>query len=331
MAELENNIVPQMNDLLYWNRYVDDTFAFVKPVTEYTIQELLNKYHPSIKFTYECEDSNKIPFLDVLITKEDDGTLQTSVFRKITNTEVYMNWHSYAPKAWKVATLRSLIKRAYRISSTESALSQELDHLKKAFVEINQYPKKLIEQTIASEKEYYGKNKDQKNNKENDDKDTITLNLPYAGENGENIIKKLKKDVTNALRKTDGIKTRVVYKAKKLSERFPIKDKTELKHLHNVVYHVKCPNEKCKSEYIGQTRCRVGKRATEHNKTDKNSHILKHSEKTKHRRAWLKDFKVRGQGYQSNFKRKISESLFVREIKPDLNVQKDAYKLSLFH
>ena len=243
-----------------------------------------------------------------------------------------MNWHSYAPKAWKIATLKSLIKRAFMISSTDSTLTQELDHLKKAFGEINQYPEKLIEQTIENEKENYQNNKEQKNNneKENEDKDTITLNLPYAGENGENIIKRLKKYVANALGKNENRMMRIIYKAKKLSTRFPIKDKTNLKHRYNVVYHIKCPDKKCKSEYIGQTKCRVGKRAAEHNKSDKNSHVLKHSKKTKHRRVWLKDFKVRGQGYQTNFKRKISESLFIREFKPDLNVQKDAYKLSLF-
>ena len=48
MAELENDIVPQLRDLSNWNRYVDDTFAFVKQGKEKAVLEELNRYHPSI-------------------------------------------------------------------------------------------------------------------------------------------------------------------------------------------------------------------------------------------------------------------------------------------
>ena len=44
-------------------------------------------------------------------------------------------------------------------------------------------------------------------------------------------------------------------------------------------------------------------------------------------KEWLEDFKVLGSGYSSDFKRKISESLF---IEAGL-VQKTAFKLSLFN
>ena len=142
----------------------------------------------------------------------------------------------------------------------------------------------------------------------------------------------MKKDITNVAKKGNkNVSIRIVYKAQKLGAKFPAKDKTKPKHIHNVVYHAQCPNKKCKSEYTGQTRCRLGKRVIQHNRTDKNSHLLKHAKTTRHRRVWLNDFKIIGQGYQSNFKRRISEALFIKNSKPDLNVQKDAYKLSLFN
>ena len=65
--------------------------------------------------------------------------------------------------------------------------------------------------------------------------------------------------------------------------------------------------------------------------TDQQSHIFKHSKKSKHRKIRLTDFKIIGKGYRSDFTRKISESLFIKELKPDLNVQKESYKLSLFN
>ena len=49
------------------------------------------------------------------------------------------------------------------------------------------------------------------------------------------------------------------------------------------------------------------------------------------RRVFLPDVKIIGKRYRTNFRRKISEVLFIKELKPDLNVQKDAFKLKLFN
>ena len=125
-------------------------------------------------------------------------------------------------------------------------------------------------------------------------------------------------------------KIRIIYNTQKLSSRFPTKDKTDQKHLHNVVYRVHCPQPNCKSTYIGQTKCRLLKRVIQHNKVDKKSHILIHSNTSHHNRVWLNDFTLLGRGYKSNFKRQISEALYIKELTPDLNIQKDAYRLKLY-
>ena len=130
---------------------------------------------------------------------------------------------------------------------------------------------------------------------------------------------------------TKRVSVNTMYNSRKLSTRFKIKHKTKLEHMHNVVYYVPCPNKKCKSDYIGETKRCQGKRTNEHRRKDKKSHVLQHTERTKHKRVSLSDFKILGQGYRSNFRRKISESLFIKRLKPDLNVQKDSYKLSLFN
>ena len=113
---------------------------------------------------------------------------------------------------------------------------------------------------------------------------------------------------------------RITYKSSTLSDKFQLKDRTKFEHNHNVTYKIECPNKKCKSTYGGQTKCRIGKRIAEHNGRDKASHVYCHSKKTKHRRVWLKDVKIIGKGYTSNFKRRISESLHIKEIKPDRNM-----------
>ena len=143
------------------------------------------------------------------------------------------------------------------------------------------------------------------------------------------MIRKLKRTVENNSR--NNIKLQVTYKPSKLSSRFNVKDKIRFEHQHNVSYHIKCPNKNCDSNYVGQTKCRIMKRTLQHKEKDNASHILQHSKVTKHRRVAICDVKVLGKGYKSNFKRRISESLFIKEIAPDLNKQKDAFTLKLFN
>ena len=72
-------------------------------------------------------------------------------------------------------------------------------------------------------------------------------------------------------------------------------------------------------------------RTSEHNSKDEKSHVLIHSKKTKHRWVFLQNVQILGRGYRTNFRRKISEALYIKELEPDLNVQKEAYKLKLFN
>ena len=341
MCELENVLVPTLtNNMDMWTRYVDDTFAFVKINKQDEILEKINSFHPSIKFTYEKEKNQSISFLDVLVKRDNEDKLNTSIYRKPTSNDIYINWYAHSPNAWKIATLKNLIKRAFCISSTKLLLETELKYLKYVFCTYNQYPEKLVDDIIRSEREYQVKKltkevENQRNNLNDVSDDVITLTLPYGGNIGDNIISKMKKNISKVIsvmpKKNKNTKIRVIYKAKKLGSKFKIKDQTKLQHMHNVVYNGKCHTESCISHYGGQTKCRLGKRIIQHNRTDKNSHLLKHANETGHQRVWLEDFKILGSGYASNFKRKISESLFINEIKPDLNIQKTAFKLSLFN
>ncbi|GJQ86455.1 hypothetical protein Trydic_g10362 [Trypoxylus dichotomus] len=71
-----------------WLRYVDDTFV-IWPHGEEEINGLLqhlNGLEESIKFTMELEVGNRVPFLGVLVYKQSDGTLRTTVYKKPTHT-----------------------------------------------------------------------------------------------------------------------------------------------------------------------------------------------------------------------------------------------------
>ena len=67
------------------------------------------------------------------------------------DNNIFMNWHSYSPRSWKIGTVKNLVQRAIMISSTEILLKMELDHLTKVFHENNQYPLNITKSIIAEE------------------------------------------------------------------------------------------------------------------------------------------------------------------------------------
>ena len=77
---------------LFGGGYIDDIFL----VWEYgeealtNFNEELNAFHPTVKFTSEWSNKN-VNFLDVSVTKKEDGTLLTDLHTKPTDTHQYLH------------------------------------------------------------------------------------------------------------------------------------------------------------------------------------------------------------------------------------------------
>ncbi|XP_037774311.1 uncharacterized protein LOC119570765, partial [Penaeus monodon] len=126
-----------------YRRYVDDTFLLFKNCSQVErFVSYLNTKHPNLKFTYEIEQNSKLPFLDILITKEN-GRLTTSVYRKPTFTGLGINYSSFSPKLFKLNSITTLINRAYSICSDYVKFDKEMKFLLNYFTE-NSYPSKLF-------------------------------------------------------------------------------------------------------------------------------------------------------------------------------------------
>ena len=54
------------------------------------VLDQLNSSHKQIQFTYEVEQNNKLPLLDVLLIKNANN-VDTTVYRKPTDTNIYLN------------------------------------------------------------------------------------------------------------------------------------------------------------------------------------------------------------------------------------------------
>ena len=170
-AKVVNGFVPKLNShLRFWKRYVDDTLTIVKEGSINHLLQQLNSFHPKIQFTFEIESSGRIPFLDILIIRKK-SKIETTVYRKSTDTGIYLNWFSFAPNTWKRGTLKNLVHRAYNICSREYLLRKELLHLEKMFLSRNSYPRCVIKQILTQvEKKQHERNN--MNNNNSDDSNT---------------------------------------------------------------------------------------------------------------------------------------------------------------
>ncbi len=68
-----------------WKRYVDDTFVILSKHAARSFLVHVNNINEAIQFTVDSENGNgQLPFLDCLIKRNPDGTLDTTVYRKPT-------------------------------------------------------------------------------------------------------------------------------------------------------------------------------------------------------------------------------------------------------
>jgi len=91
----------------------------------------------------EQEVDGRLPFLDVLISRNDDGSVSHQVFRKKTHTEQYLSASSHHFHAQKLGVLNTPTTQALRISD-EKSLDKEKAHLLNVFTN-NGYSRHLVE------------------------------------------------------------------------------------------------------------------------------------------------------------------------------------------
>ena len=76
-----------------WLRYVNDTFTVHKDGID-EFHDHLNEQNADIQFTRKVEEDGKLPFLDCLVS-HDDNTQRTTVYRKPMHTDRLLDESSH--------------------------------------------------------------------------------------------------------------------------------------------------------------------------------------------------------------------------------------------
>ena len=117
----------------FWKRYVDDTFTILESSHRRAFLDHINSIDQHIQFTCEEQrEDGSIPFLDVLVIPDEDRSLNSTVFRKPTHTDLYLQWDSHHTLPSKYSVIGTLLHGAKTICSDPHLLKQEGDHLYKA-------------------------------------------------------------------------------------------------------------------------------------------------------------------------------------------------------
>ncbi|KAJ8962492.1 hypothetical protein NQ318_000880 [Aromia moschata] len=136
-----------------WFRYVDDIFAVfdTKAISlDHFVAKLNNRFR-TIKFTYEVEHNEQLPFLDVLIIRNSENKLEFDVYRKETATLRYISNDSHHPFQHKMASFNFLIHRLLNFPRSKERFEHE-QQLIKNIAKSNGYSVHLIDKLIRKHK-----------------------------------------------------------------------------------------------------------------------------------------------------------------------------------
>ena len=162
-----------------------------------------------------------ISFLDVLIIRKNN-TIKTTVYRKKAHNDIYLQWKSFIPEAWKRSTLKTLFLRAHTICSNKELLEKEVKYLKHIFITINGFPPWVVSgvenEVFTTQINQSIVNTEPLNVKQH------KLILPYKAKKGEHTLKNVKRHITKLLPEQEGVA--LVFTGTKLGTKFNIKDKT---------------------------------------------------------------------------------------------------------
>lgn len=247
-------------DVPILKKYVDDLLLALP--TE-RVQETLcifNSYHPKLQFTMEEERENQLPFLDLLITRNQNQTLDTEWYCKPIASGRLLNYFSFHPLKMKLNVAQNFIKRVITLDSTHNITKQQL--VIRKFLKLNNYPASLVNRMISQARSrttstqltQQQTTEDQLEpahapstdaNNSQDLPHPIFRSLTHIPNLSERITKHLKHDFTLVKVANSIVKT--------TQNILPnVKDPIDRSQLSQVVYKIPCAN--CEKVYIGMTK-----------------------------------------------------------------------------
>ena len=96
LGELESEFG---SEIILLKKYVDDIILCIHRDSKYEALEFVNKLDPdgNLKFTIEIPVDGFIPYLDLGLLVNNNGTIDVDWYIKPTHSGSYLNYFSYCP------------------------------------------------------------------------------------------------------------------------------------------------------------------------------------------------------------------------------------------
>ena len=269
----------------------------------------LNRIHSSISFTMELEDNGKLPFLGIVIIR-NSPRLDTKVYKKPTDTGLLLHYQSHVDVKYKYSLLKTMLNRAFKLSSNWQFFHQECESLKGTFARLH-YPETLVENTIR----HFIDTKVTENacpkQEVSDERDVpVRIVLPFKDQKSANAVRHQLSDLS---RKIDA-DVHPVYTSHKIKGKFkPKEHKVPIVNQQNVyyfIYYFKCGL--CDADYVGYTSGHLHQRVEKQKRSTIDNHVKE--EHGKDPEIITSNFKILKK-CQSKFDCLIFEMLFYSQTK----------------
>ena len=170
----ERTLATCRQTMLLWWRYINDTFTTIHKHEIDTFHDHLNEQNADIQFTKEIKENRKLPFLDCLVSR--DNELWATVYNKTAHTDRLLDESSYNPTSHKA--VKTLTRQAQLVCDTQDSLRDENKYLEHVFIKDN-YNADFIGRKIYQPTEADASNQNLT--------PAITVTIPYIKSTSETI------------------------------------------------------------------------------------------------------------------------------------------------
>ena len=320
MYKIEKQLETENKLPIFYKRFVDDTLsAMPDPEAASEFLTTLNKSHPSVDFTMELEENGRLPFLGMNVIR-NGCRLDTTVYRKPTDTGLLLHYHSHVDVRYKRSLLNTMLNRAFQLSSTWKFFHEECERLKEIFSRLR-YPVDLVQSTIRRFIE--SKVAEESHIQVSDKREApVRIMLPYKDQKSANVVRKQLADLGRKI----NADISPVYTSRKIKDEIKVReDKPPLVNQQCVVYSFQCGL--CDAGYVGYTCRHLHQRIEEHKGSAIGNHLREQHDMEPEDIA--ENFRILRK-CQNKFDCLIFEMFFIKELKPTLNKQCDSIRAKLF-
>ena len=324
MCSIEETLERDGKMPTYYKRFVDDTLTIMPNKTSAgNSLDILNQCHSSIKFTMETESNGTLLFLGTQLLNKHTR-VETKVYVKPTNTGLLLHYKSHVDDRYKRGLLKTMLDRAYRLSSNWHYFSEECDRLKLVFSRLK-YPHNLVNSTISRFVAARASDQPVSSPVVSDRLDPIRVVLPFKDQASADIVRTQLKDLSQKIQTS----VQPVFVSQKIERDLKLREaEPPIVNQQCLVYKFQC--DLCDAGYVGFTRRHLHQRVEEHKNSSssigkhfRDKHFLAPKDLTKNFSVLMK--------CTNKFDCLVYEMFFIHELRPTLNVQSDSIRAKVFN